>query len=87
MSLLISFTTTGCIPIIIADDIEFPYESEINYSAFTLKLPEKDVNNIMEIMRGKGTFDEGYGGGRVGTSSDASAKCIFQSSDATNAEL
>ena len=43
---------TRCIPIIIADDIEFPYESEINYSAFTLKLPEKDVNNIMEIMRG-----------------------------------
>jgi hypothetical protein len=23
---------TRCIPIIIADDIEFPYESEINYS-------------------------------------------------------
>ena len=43
---------TRCIPIIIADDIEFPYESEINYSAFTLKLPEKDVNNIVEIMRG-----------------------------------
>jgi len=42
---------TRCIPIVIADDIEFPYESEINYSAFTLKLPEKDINNIMEIMR------------------------------------
>jgi len=45
---------TRCIPVVIADDIEFPYESEINYSSFTLKLPEKDVNNILEIMRGRG---------------------------------
>jgi len=43
---------TRCIPIVIADDIEFPYESEINYASFTLKLPEKDVNNILVIMRG-----------------------------------
>jgi hypothetical protein len=43
---------TRCIPVVIADDIEFPFESDINYSSFTLKLPEKDVNNILEIMRG-----------------------------------
>eukprot|EP00238_Polyblepharides_amylifera_P011906 CAMPEP_0196592856 /NCGR_PEP_ID=MMETSP1081-20130531/74024_1 /TAXON_ID=36882 /ORGANISM="Pyramimonas amylifera, Strain CCMP720" /LENGTH=519 /DNA_ID=CAMNT_0041916667 /DNA_START=82 /DNA_END=1638 /DNA_ORIENTATION=- len=43
---------TRCIPILIADDIEFPYESELDYSQFALKIPEKDVDNILEIMRG-----------------------------------
>lgn len=42
---------TRCIPIIIADNIEFPFESEINYSEFALKIPEKDVSDILETMR------------------------------------
>ena len=42
---------TRCIPVIIADNIEFPFESEINYSEFTLKIPEKDVSDILETMR------------------------------------
>ena len=42
---------TRCIPVIIADNIEFPFESEINYSEFALKIPEKDVSDILETMR------------------------------------
>lgn len=40
-----------CIPVMIADDIEFPYENEIDYSKFSLKIRENDVDNIIEIMR------------------------------------
>ena len=36
----------------IADDIEFPYENEIDYSEFSLKIREKDVDNIVEFLRG-----------------------------------
>mmetsp|Transcript_45981 Transcript_45981/g.87742 ORF Transcript_45981/g.87742 Transcript_45981/m.87742 type:complete len:476 (-) Transcript_45981:490-1917(-) len=43
---------TRCIPILIADDIEFPFESEIDYSQFALKIAEKDVDNIVQLMRG-----------------------------------
>ena len=40
-----------CIPVVIADDIEFPYESEVDYSEFSLKLREKEVDDIVAIMR------------------------------------
>ncbi|KAK3233372.1 Glycerol kinase [Cymbomonas tetramitiformis] len=42
---------TRCIPVLIADDIEFPFESGIDYSEFALKIREKDVDNIVELMR------------------------------------
>ena len=35
----------------IADDIEFPYENEIDYSKFAVKIRERDVDNIVEFMR------------------------------------
>ena len=40
-----------CIPVMIADDIEFPYENEIDYSEISLKIRENDVDNIVEILR------------------------------------
>ncbi|XRB16445.1 glycosyltransferase family 47 protein [Pseudoscourfieldia marina] len=42
---------TRCIPVVIADDIEFPYENEIDYSKFAVKIRERDVDNIVEFMR------------------------------------
>ena len=42
---------TRCIPVVIADDIEFPYENEIDYSKFAVKIRERDVDNIVEYMR------------------------------------
>ena len=43
---------TRCIPVMIADDIEFPFENEVDYTEFALKIPEKDVDNIVALMRG-----------------------------------
>ena len=40
-----------CIPVMIADDIECPYENEIDYSENSLKIRENDVDNIVEILR------------------------------------
>jgi hypothetical protein len=40
-----------CIPVLIADDIEFPYESELDYSRFALKIREKEVDNIVQLMQ------------------------------------
>jgi len=39
-----------CIPVMIADDIECPYENEIDYSENSLKIRENDVDNIVEIL-------------------------------------
>ena len=41
-----------CIPVMIADDIEFPYENEIDYTTFAVKIKENDVDNIVEVLRG-----------------------------------
>jgi len=42
---------TRCIPLLIADDIEFPYESEIDYSKFAVKMRENEVDDIVAFMR------------------------------------
>jgi hypothetical protein len=34
---------TRCIPVVIADDLEFPWENEIDYSKFAIKVPEAKV--------------------------------------------
>jgi hypothetical protein len=34
---------TRCIPVVVADDIEFPWENEIDYSKFAIKVPEAKV--------------------------------------------
>ena len=41
----------GCIPVIIADEIEFPYESRLDWSQMTVKIAEKDANNTIKILR------------------------------------
>jgi len=42
----------GCIPVIIADEIEFPFENTMDWSQLTIKIAEKDVNQTMDILRG-----------------------------------
>lgn len=34
---------TRCIPVVVANDIEFPWENEIDYSRFAIKVPEAKV--------------------------------------------
>lgn len=37
--------SAGCIPVILADDIKLPFSTFIDWSAFTVKIPEADVNS------------------------------------------
>ncbi|GAQ87674.1 Exostosin family protein [Klebsormidium nitens] len=43
---------TRCIPVVVADDIEFPWENEIDYSRFAIKVPEAKIDTLVELMRG-----------------------------------
>lgn len=40
----------GCIPVIIADGIELPFEHILDYSKFTLKVLERDIRELKEIL-------------------------------------
>ena len=41
----------GCIPVIIMDNVHMPFESVIDYAAFALRVPEKDVERLDTILR------------------------------------
>jgi hypothetical protein len=40
----------GCIPVIIADTIELPFEEALDYRSFTVKVGEADLPNLAEIL-------------------------------------
>ncbi|KAK9812939.1 hypothetical protein WJX72_006050 [[Myrmecia] bisecta] len=42
----------GCIPVIIADEIELPYEDDVDWSQLTVKIPEARANETLTILRG-----------------------------------
>eukprot|EP00939_MAST-03C_sp_MAST-3C-sp1_P000034 g34.t1 len=41
----------GCIPVIIADNIELPFEQYVDYRAFTVKVLDADVDKLDTILR------------------------------------
>ena len=41
----------GCIPVIIADEIEFPYENSFNWREVSIKIPEKRHLEAIDILR------------------------------------
>ena len=41
----------GCIPVIVMDGVQMPFESVLNYSAFSVRVPEADVECIDAILR------------------------------------
>lgn len=41
----------GCIPVIIADNIELPFESVIDYRSFTVKILETQVVHLKQILQ------------------------------------
>lgn len=41
---------TGCIPVIVSDDIILPFEDRYNWSSFAVHLPEKDLPNVHSIL-------------------------------------
>eukprot|EP01006_Ploeotia_vitrea_P041536 TRINITY_DN66546_c11_g2_i2.p1 TRINITY_DN66546_c11_g2~~TRINITY_DN66546_c11_g2_i2.p1 ORF type:complete len:484 (-),score=264.11 TRINITY_DN66546_c11_g2_i2:104-1507(-) len=40
----------GCIPVIIADNIELPFEHVVDYRKFSVKIDEKDIHMLREIL-------------------------------------
>ena len=40
----------GCIPVIIADGIELPYEEFLDYTSFSVKIAEVEVSNLKQIL-------------------------------------
>ena len=41
----------GCIPVIIADEIEFPYENSFDWRQVSIKIPEKRHLETIDILR------------------------------------
>jgi hypothetical protein len=41
----------GCVPVIIADEIELPYENALDWSKLSIKIPESDASRVLEILR------------------------------------
>ena len=41
----------GCIPVVIADEIELPYENRIDWSQLVVKIPEADAANTVNTLR------------------------------------
>eukprot|EP00850_Spirogloea_muscicola_P014518 SM000105S13863 [mRNA] locus=s105:168661:173853:+ [translate_table: standard] len=41
----------GCIPVIIQDGIQLPYENFLNYSTFTVRIAEDDIPQTIDILK------------------------------------
>lgn len=41
----------GCIPVIIMDNVHMPFETELDYSSFAVRINESDVEKADEILR------------------------------------
>ena len=41
----------GCIPVIIMDGVQMPFEGQIDYDAFALRVAERDVERLDHILR------------------------------------
>lgn len=48
---LVQAILTGCIPIIIADNTDHPFESLIDYTKFAIIIPEIDVSTILQVVQ------------------------------------
>mmetsp|Transcript_31255 Transcript_31255/g.50498 ORF Transcript_31255/g.50498 Transcript_31255/m.50498 type:complete len:177 (-) Transcript_31255:15-545(-) len=40
----------GCIPVILSDDLHLPFQSQIDYSQFTIKVPHASLSQLPEIL-------------------------------------
>lgn len=49
-SRLFSIIASGCIPVIISDWIPLPFESIIDYCAFSMRFPESIVHNVGQLI-------------------------------------
>ena len=40
----------GCIPVIVTDDIQLPFQGQIDYSAFTIKVAQAQLPRLPEVF-------------------------------------
>ena len=41
----------GCLPVLITEELELPFEETIDYSKFILRIKPTNINKLMEILR------------------------------------
>ena len=41
----------GCIPVVIADEIEFPFENSLDWAALTIKVSELNATDVLSVLR------------------------------------
>ena len=41
----------GCIPVILADEIEFPFENSLHWPSLTVKIAEADSERVLEVKK------------------------------------
>ena len=40
----------GCIPVVLADEIEFPFENFLDWSRLVIKVPERDADDVLALL-------------------------------------
>jgi hypothetical protein len=40
----------GCIPVVIQDEVTQPFEDDLEYSAFSLRVKESDIDRLPDIL-------------------------------------
>lgn len=47
---LVESVALGCVPVVIADDIRLPFPTAVNWSEISIRVAEKDVEKLGEIL-------------------------------------
>jgi len=47
-----SYVFAGCIPVVIMDGVLQPFETHLDFSKFTVRIQERDIPNLVAILRG-----------------------------------
>merc|ERR1711871_804212 len=42
----------GCVPVIVMDGIEMPFENVLNYDSFSVRIAEAEIPNLPNLLRG-----------------------------------
>tara|TARA_Y100001970_G_scaffold283049_1_gene397287 strand:- start:4798 stop:5697 length:900 start_codon:yes stop_codon:yes gene_type:complete len=50
---MIECMNLGCIPVIISDGHVLPFQSEIDYNSFSVRIKENKINNLEEMLRNR----------------------------------
>jgi hypothetical protein len=48
----------GCIPVIVSDGHVLPFGPELDYSTFSIRVPEKDADDLVNILKSQTDLEE-----------------------------